>query len=89
MCNEAHEEPQCYLDPTSYQIILSPFPDVYDNNNNNNNLICIAPACRMTSEALKLAVSFSVAKFLSYNISRYPTSYLKVFLPVGTQQERF
>ena len=22
------------------------------NNNNNNNLICIAPACRMTSEAL-------------------------------------
>jgi len=23
-----------------------------NNNNNNNNLICIAPACRMTSEAL-------------------------------------
>ena len=24
----------------------------YNNNNNNNNLIYIAPACRMTSEAL-------------------------------------
>ena len=26
--------------------------DNKNNNNNNNNLICIAPACRMTSEAL-------------------------------------
>ena len=26
--------------------------DPKNNNNNNNNLICIAPACRMTSEAL-------------------------------------
>ena len=25
---------------------------LYINNNNNNNLICIAPACQMTSEAL-------------------------------------
>jgi len=25
---------------------------LYDNNNNNNTLIYIAPACRMTSEAL-------------------------------------
>jgi len=24
-----------------------------NNNNNNNNLICIAPACQMTSEALE------------------------------------
>jgi len=27
--------------------------DLADNNNNNNNLIYIAPACRMTSEALQ------------------------------------
>jgi len=26
--------------------------EVWDNNNNNNTLIYIAPACRMTSEAL-------------------------------------
>ena len=29
-----------------------------NNNNNNNNLIYIAPACRMTSEALKYALIY-------------------------------
>jgi len=32
------------------------FP-INNNNNNNNNLICIAPACRMTSEALADSLS--------------------------------
>ena len=29
-----------------------------NNNNNNNNLIYIAPACRMTAEALDRALKF-------------------------------
>ena len=34
------------------EIRLLPSLDEINNNNNNNNLIYIAPACRMTSEAL-------------------------------------
>ena len=35
------------------EVLLCPYRCLeYNNNNNNNTLIYIAPACRMTSEAL-------------------------------------
>ena len=38
-----------------------------NNNNNNNNLIYIAPACRMTSEALKIILK---KLYLNYTSGR-------------------
>jgi len=35
------------------QVFFSTHEQINNNNNNNNNLIYIAPACRMTSEALQ------------------------------------
>ena len=42
----------------SRQLCLCPFPAY--NNNNNNTLIYIAPACRMTSEALSIQSRYLV-----------------------------
>jgi len=40
------------LEPTVASVALFYAATAYINNNNNNTLIYIAPACRMTSEAL-------------------------------------
>jgi len=57
------------------------------NNNNNNNLICIAPACLMTSEALRrISRSFQVlsrsAVFIAYGfvtiVSRLHSAFCRV-----------
>jgi len=44
-----------------------------NNNNNNNNLICIAPACRMTSEALYVPIEIrGVSKPTDTVLGKYP-----------------
>jgi len=43
-----------------FESFMTGYDNNNNNNNNNNNLICIAPACRMTSEALiPVTVSWS------------------------------
>ena len=42
-----------------FSVFLAGVGRVYNNNNNNNTLIYIAPACRMTSEALGVGRVFS------------------------------
>jgi len=39
--------------PSTAVFFHLPWRKISGNNNNNNNLIYIAPACRMTSEALE------------------------------------